>query len=108
MRIAARILIGLAIVALVGAVFSAATYRPRALIVGDSITAQYGPWTAGVLHSHGFATELRAYPGAGLLDRGPRINVLETLRTDVDETHPAIVIAEFSGNYGILDPALPG
>jgi hypothetical protein len=81
---------------------------PRVLLVGDSITGQYGPTAAATLRSHGYHAVVRAYPGVGLLDRGPRVDAPVMLRRDLLANRACVVIAEFSGNYGIADPPLPG
>jgi len=81
---------------------------PRVLLVGDSITGQYGPTAAATLRHHGYDAEVRAYPGVGLLDKGPRINAPATLKRDLASAAARVVVAEFSGNYGIVDPPLAG
>src|SRR5437879_7588820 len=82
--------------------------RPRALLMGDSITAQYGRDATSDLRRRGFDPVVRAYPGVGLLDRGPRIDALRTIKADLASTHPDVVVAEFSGNYAVVEPPLPG
>ena len=80
---------------------------PAVLLVGDSITGQYGPAAAAALHHDGYDAVVRAYPGVGLLDRGPRIDAPAALRRDLGG-RARVVVAEFSGDYGIVDPPLPG
>jgi hypothetical protein len=36
---------------------------PRVLLIGDSITRQYGPSAAATLRRHGYDAVVRAYPG---------------------------------------------
>jgi hypothetical protein len=81
---------------------------PRVLLIGDSITGQYGPSAAATLRHHGYDPVVSAYPGVGLLDRGPRIDAPAVLSHKLGAIHARVVVAEFSGNYGIVDPALPG
>jgi hypothetical protein len=80
---------------------------PRVLLVGDSITGQYAPTAAASIRHHGYDVVVRAYPGVGLLDRGPRVDLPAHLAADL-RSHPSVVVAEFSGNYGIADPPQPG
>ena len=81
---------------------------PRVLLVGDSITGQYAPAAAAELRDRGYDPVVRAYPGVGLLDRSPRIDAPALIRADLAKTTPSSVVAEFSGDYGIADPPLPG
>jgi hypothetical protein len=81
---------------------------PRVLLIGDSITEQYGPTAAATLRHHGYEVVVSAHPGVGLLDRGPRIDAPADLRHELGSTHARVVVTEFSGNYGIVDPPLPG
>jgi lysophospholipase L1-like esterase len=100
----ARIGIALAIpVLLLGLAY--VTGRPtRVLLVGDSLTAEYGPTAASELRSHGFHVETKAYPGLGLLDRP----VIDDMARAVDEFDPDVVVSEFVGNYATLSPGRPG
>jgi hypothetical protein len=84
------------------------TRPPRVLLIGDSITGQYAPAAAATLRNHGFEAIVRSYPGVGLLDEGPRIDAAVEVRHDIASAGARVVVAEFSGNYGIVDPPLPG
>jgi len=110
LRRIALLLGGAAAVALVVAVWLLPSHasRPRVLLVGDSITSQYGPDLIRELRLRGYAPVVRGYPGAGLLDRGPRLDMVRQIKSDLDSVHPSFVVAEFSGNYGLVDPPLPG
>jgi hypothetical protein len=79
---------------------------PRVLLIGDSISAQYAPVAANSLRHHGYHPIVRVYPGVGLLDRGPRINISQDIRADLHSARANIVVAEWSGNYGLADPPL--
>jgi hypothetical protein len=81
---------------------------PRVLLVGDSITGQYAPMAAAELRHRGYDPVVRAYPGVGLLDRGPWIDAPFRVRADLTTTAPSVVVAEFSGDCGVVDPQLPG
>ena len=90
-------------VALLGLAY--VTGRPtRVLLVGDSLTAEYGPTGASELRGHGFHVETKAYPGLGLLDE----QVIDDMAQTVSEFDPDVVVAEFVGNYATLSPARPG
>jgi lysophospholipase L1-like esterase len=107
MRRIAQLFGGAAALALVVALWPLHS-RPRVLLVGDSITAQYAPDAIPELRRRGYEPVVRAYPGAGILDRGPRLDLLRQVRSDIHSVRPVFVVAEFSGNYGIVDPPLPG
>jgi hypothetical protein len=101
----------IALIALVGCVVAlgvSVSRPPRVLLVGDSITGEYAPSAVGALRHDGYHAIARAYPGVGLLDRMPRVNAPAALRHDLGSVSPSVVVAEFSGNYGIADPPLAG
>jgi hypothetical protein len=93
---------------LLGAAGLAVFARPRVLLVGDSITAQYGAVAAGQLGRDGYHATVDAYPGLGLLDRGPHLDIVPILQNDLRTTAPDQVAAEFSGDYGLANPPAPG
>jgi lysophospholipase L1-like esterase len=81
------------------------TGRPtRVLLVGDSLTAEYGATGASELRGHGFHVETKAYPGLGLLDRP----VIDDVARVVAEFEPDVVVAEFIGNYATFSPVRHG
>jgi hypothetical protein len=82
--------------------------RAHVLVIGDSISGQYGPTVVQRLREEGYDATVRAYPGVGLLDRGPRLNIDPMIQTDLHQTDPDVVVAEFSGNYGLANPPAPG
>jgi lysophospholipase L1-like esterase len=87
-------LIGGVVVLMLGVAYL--TGRPtRVLLVGDSLTEQYGPVGASELRRHGFEVETKAYPGYGLLDQ----HVVDDVARAVVEFDPDVVVAEFVGNY---------
>jgi hypothetical protein len=81
---------------------------PRVLLIGDSITGQYAPVAAESLRHHGYRPIVRAYPGVGLLDRGPRIDASRLIHDDLHSDRANVVVAEWSGNYGLAGPPLAG
>jgi hypothetical protein len=93
---------------LVSAVAWTVFSSPRVLLIGDSITDQYAPVAANSLRHHGYHPIVRAYPGVGLLDRGPRIDISQQIRADLHSARANVVVAEWSGNYGLADPPLAG
>jgi len=82
--------------------------RPRVLLVGDSITGQYGSVVASQLRADGYRVTVRGYPGIGLLDHGSRLNVDPLLQADLRTSDPDIVVGEFVGDYGLANPPAPG
>jgi lysophospholipase L1-like esterase len=80
----------------------------RVLLIGDSITAQYAPVAANELRHQGYHPVVRAYPGVGLLDRGSRIDIWQHIRADLHSARANVVVAEWSGNYGLADAPLAG
>jgi len=107
-RTAIRLVGIIAALVLVGAVAWTVFSSPRVLLIGDSITGQYAPVAASSLRHHGYDPIVRAYPGVGLLDRGPRIDISPRIRADLHSARANIVVAEWSGNYGLADPPLAG
>jgi hypothetical protein len=91
---------------LVSAVSWTVFSSPRVLLIGDSITGQYAPVAANSLRHHSYDPIVRAYPGVGLLDRGPGIDIWQRIRADLHSARANIVVAEWSGNYGLADPPL--
>jgi hypothetical protein len=75
--------------------------RTRVLLAGDSLMALAGPPAKSKLGSHGFAVQVKAAPGTGLLDTG--FDWLHFLHGE--GSGKATVVLEFVGNY--LPPRSP-
>ena len=67
------------------------------LLVGDSITGNYGATAGGNASARGYEVEVRAYPNQGLLDAAwCRGLIVKQLRQSL---RPDIVVFEMTGNY---------
>ena len=90
-------------------VWRARPHHVRVLVVGDSITTEYGPQVVHDFGQRGVSAHSDGYPGYGLLDQHLKGGTIQTrLSALVNRYRPQAVVVEFVGNYGFLSAVLPG